>query len=92
MAIRRALFRSFKKAIEEFPQHKNLPLLIEKQIEKFDTLHKELAEFVRKQDYKCRDEPWGKEIDSWKRSVEMVTGKKGVFSNQMRLPDGQVKE
>ena len=36
---------------------------------KMDRLCAELEEFVRKNDYRFRDEPWGSERDSWRRAL-----------------------
>jgi hypothetical protein len=40
-----------------------------------DSLKNELAEFIRKSDYRFRNEIIGKEGDSYKRAAEMVKGK-----------------
>ncbi len=77
-------FNHLQEVIKNFPDHKNLPLLITRQMEIYKVLRKELAEFIRKQDYQHRHEPAGREIDSWKRAIEMVIGKKEVFPNQIR--------
>lgn len=70
-------------ALKEFQTHRNLPLLVRKQIEKFRSLGDELREFVRKQDFKYRHEPPGTEKDSWKRALEMVAGKREIFPNRV---------
>jgi len=70
-------------AVHGFPYHKSLPLLIKKQMDKFEALRNEVKEFVRKQDYKYAAEPRGSEVDSWKRALEMVVGKREIFANQM---------
>lgn len=77
-------FNHLQEAIKKFPDHKNLPLLMSRQKEIYEDLRQELTEFIRKQDYQHRHEAVGREIDSWKRALEMVTGKKEVFPNQMR--------
>ncbi|MGQ9694025.1 MAG: DUF6062 family protein [Thermodesulfobacteriota bacterium] len=77
-------FQHLQEAIENFPQHKNWPLLLKRQIEKLEGLQKELAEFVRKKDFQYAHEPRGSESDSWKRALEAVVGRKEVFSNKMR--------
>ena len=41
-------------------------------------LHEEMSEFIRKQDYRFRDEPIGAEGTAWIRAVEMVAGKRGI--------------
>lgn len=81
-----------QEAIKKFPDHQNLPLLIARQMQIYAGLRQELAEFIRKQDYQHRYEPAGNEIDSWKRVLEMVTGKKEVFSNQMRQSNRKNKK
>ena len=40
-----------------------------------ESLRIELAEFIRKSDYRFRDEVYGKEGDSYKRAAEMINGK-----------------
>lgn len=77
-------FNHLQEASKKFPGHKNLPLLLARQKEIYEDLRQQLAEFIRKQDYQHRHEPVGKEIDSWKRALEMVTGKQNIFSHQMR--------
>ncbi len=79
-------FNHLQEAMEKFSTHKNLSLLIGKQIEIFRSLREELKEFIRKQDYQYRHEPMGSEIDSWKRSLEMMVGKPNIFSHHMRRP------
>jgi len=71
-------------AIEKYPGHRNLGLLIQRQMKKWQSLKAELEEFIRKHDYKYAHEPRGAESDSWKRALEMLVGKREVFSNQVR--------
>lgn len=77
-------FFHLNETIKGYPHHKSLPLLIKKQIEKLTFLRGEVAEFVRKQDYQYTAEPSGTEIDSWRRSLEMVVGKREIFPGHMR--------
>jgi hypothetical protein len=42
-------------------------------------LLKELAEFIRKHDYRFSHEGSGKQSNSWRRAVEMMVGREGVF-------------
>ena len=42
--------------------------------EMFEDLEDDLGKYVRHSDYRFRDEPWGKERDSWKRVVERMVG------------------
>lgn len=37
-------------------------------------LHAELAEIIRKHDYRYRDEPWGPEKDAWSRAAAKLAG------------------
>ena len=76
-------------AIEKFPGHENLPLLIERQMTKYESLQGEVSEFIRKHDYQYAHEPRGAESDSWKRALEMVVGKREIFPSQM---DRRAKE
>lgn len=41
-------------------------------------LRHDLAEFIRKNDYRFRDEGFGKEGDSWRRAIGIVAGERGV--------------
>jgi hypothetical protein len=42
--------------------------------EKLEALHAELAELIRKNDYRFMKEGLGKEVDSWLRAVAMMVG------------------
>jgi len=42
--------------------------------EKLEALHTELAELIRKNDYRFMKEGFGKEGDSWLRAVAMMVG------------------
>jgi hypothetical protein len=53
-------------------------------MKKWESLEAELAEFIRKQDYKYAQEVRGAESGSWKRALEMLAGKREVFCNQVR--------
>jgi hypothetical protein len=46
--------------------------------EVFEDLESDLGRFVRHSDYRYRDEPWGKERDSWKRVVTRMLGQRRV--------------
>lgn len=75
-------------AIEKHPGHRNLGLLIQRQMKKWESLKAEVEEFIRKHDYKYIHEPRGAESDSWKRALEMLVGKREVFPNQVRREAG----
>jgi hypothetical protein len=78
-------------AIEKYPGHRNLGLLIQRQMSKWESLQGELAEFIRKHDYKYIHELRGAESDSWKRALEMLVGKREVFPNQVRREAGRTE-
>jgi hypothetical protein len=61
------------------PAHPNLPTLFQQQLAKMEALRADLQEFIRKQDYRFRKEPMGDEGTAWRRSIELLTGKAGVF-------------
>jgi hypothetical protein len=63
--------------------HPHLPLLIEMQGRKYAHLVEELEEFRRKHDHRFSHECWGAESDSWLRAIELLTGKPGVFGNDV---------
>lgn len=75
-------------AIEKYPEHRNLRLVIQRQMSKWESLQGELADFIRKHDYEHIHEPRGAESDSWKRALEMLVGKREVFPNQVRRETG----
>ena len=75
--------RHLIRTIRNFGEHPNLPLLVEKQLEKYRFLSDELGEFIRKLDYRFSNEPKGSEVSSWKRAIEQFSGKKEVFGNEI---------
>lgn len=54
-------------------------LLLSHQREAWQHLRADLAELIRKNDYRFRDEGFGAEGDAWLRAVRAVTGESGVF-------------
>jgi len=68
------------------PEHPNLPALFNQQLAKMEALRLDLQEFIRKQDYRFRKEPMGDEGTAWRRSIELLTGKAGVFGPDRPLP------
>jgi hypothetical protein len=50
--------------------------LIDAAREVFRDLESDLGRYVRHSDYRFRDEPWGKERDSWKRVVAQMLGQR----------------
>jgi hypothetical protein len=49
--------------------------VLDHQYERMVSLEGELAEFIRKSDYRFRDEAIGREGDSYKRAADMINGK-----------------
>lgn len=54
--------------------HIHLPAFLAAQQERLQTLHDELQEFIRKQDYRFAHEPYGSEADAWQRVVALFVG------------------
>lgn len=67
------------------PDHPNLPALLQQQIAKMEAIKGDLQEFIRKQDYRFRNELVGGEGTAWQRSIELLTGKAGVFGPERPL-------
>jgi len=53
---------------------KSADIILEKENDKLRELWGELAEFIRKKDYRYAHEIYGKERDSWIRAVEKISG------------------
>lgn len=68
---------------ENFSTHPSFPPLLDLQIAKSRSLRNTLEEFSRKQDYRFRDEITPEETRAWKVALEFITGKRGVFTNEM---------
>ncbi len=66
-------------AITTNQDHPNLPLLLELQLDKLQTLRDELSEHIRKLDYRFLAEPWGNEKTAWRRVIELFVGKPELF-------------
>jgi hypothetical protein len=62
----------FYKALSEFKRKTEAQELRGFQARNLMALSEELEEFSRKHDYRYRDEPWGKEKDSWKRALKYI--------------------
>jgi hypothetical protein len=68
-----------------YPEHPNLSTLFKQQLAKMEALRIDLQEFIRKQDYRFRKELMGDEGTAWRRSIELLTGKAGVFGPDRQL-------
>jgi Family of unknown function (DUF6062) len=63
-----------KKAFESVSDPQECDLLLSVHREKLEVLRGELAEFVRKNDYRFKDEGMGTEGDSWRRAIAKMIG------------------
>lgn len=63
-----------KKAFESVADSDECDLLLSIHREKLEGLRRELTEFIRKNDYRFKDEAMGVEGDSWRRAIAKVTG------------------
>jgi hypothetical protein len=54
------------------------PALVEVTRETLRDLEVDLGEYIRHNDYRYSNEPWGKERDSWKRVVAKMVGLRGL--------------
>ncbi|MBN1864347.1 MAG: hypothetical protein JW808_05550 [Victivallales bacterium] len=67
----RHFFRVFEKLNN--PEHKKY--LLNLHVGKYKSLLADLKEFCRKNDYRFRNEPSGKEADSWQKAIYVISGK-----------------
>lgn len=63
-----------KQALKQIEDPAALTVLFAESYTKLEHMHGELAEFIRKSDYRFREEELGPEGDSWKRVVYLITG------------------
>lgn len=66
-------------ALRQAPDAPTRKYLVTVHIGRFSALANDLAEYIRKQDYRFIGQGFGKEKGSWLRSVNMMTGLKEVF-------------
>jgi hypothetical protein len=64
----------FRRALDRVRQQKVLTALVRTQSDIWKRLVGELTEFIRKNDYRFRDEPWGDERDAWRRAIAALAG------------------
>jgi hypothetical protein len=69
--------------MQSFGEHPNLPLLIEKQLQKYKFLSYELGEYDRKRAYQFSNEPKDSETNSWKRVIDQFAGRREIFGDGM---------
>lgn len=79
-------FPHMVKAVATFPYHGNLLFLIKTQIEKIQSLRKELSETK----HHSRQAVENAEIDFRQRVLEMIAGKQGAFSGEMVPGDDSI--
>jgi hypothetical protein len=60
--------------------HPNLAVLLSVQADRWSDLVGELAEFIRKNDYRFATEAMGREGDSWQRVLDAIAGRNGAFA------------
>ncbi len=68
----------FSRALELVDEAQALSQLVALEQRKLSELRDDLAEFIRKNDYRFRDEGFGKEGDSWTRAIGVVSGERDV--------------
>jgi len=66
--------RHFRRTLARAPSGAEARLLSAAQQAVWQRLHDELGEFIRKNDYRFRDEPFVDEKDSWLRALEAISG------------------
>lgn len=60
--------------IAQGARHPRLPSVLAAQQERLQALHDDLREFIRKQDYRFAQEPFGREANAWRRVVALIVG------------------
>ena len=63
------------KVLEKLDKPEHVKYLLKLHVERYESLLADLKEFCRKNDYRFRTEPAGKEADSWQKTVYVVSGK-----------------
>jgi hypothetical protein len=69
---------------EKYSDHPNFPLLLKLQLGKSQSLRQTLEEFIRKQDRRLQQDITEDEARAWRVAMEFLTGKPGVFNNEVR--------
>lgn len=67
----------FRQALQQVPDQARFETLVEIQAAVWAKLRDELAEFIRKQDYRFRSEGMGLEKTSWIRALFLISGRRG---------------
>ena len=71
---------------EDHPDHAHFPQLREQQIRNAGSLHDTLDRFTENHDHRAKDEITPAEARAWTDAMEFLSGKRGVFDNEMRSP------
>lgn len=69
---------------KDYSAYPNFPLLVGLQLHKARSLRDTLEEFIRKQDHRFRHEITSEEAKAWRVAMEFLSGKPGVFANEMK--------
>jgi hypothetical protein len=67
-----------KQAIDQNTDETNLSILLTSSREKLAALNAELSEFIRKNDYRFRDEGFGSEGNSWRKALSALIGERNT--------------
>lgn len=68
----------FRQALQQVSDEPTFKTLTNIQLEIWRGLRDELSEFIRKQDYRFRDESLGAEGTAWSRAIAQISGLRGV--------------
>ncbi len=71
-------FGHLERTIGKLRDDEALRVLLAAQTKIVERLLHELDEFQRKNDYRFHLEPFGAEVDSWQRAIELVNGRSGI--------------
>lgn len=76
----RLCFTYFLRLLQQVRTRAKFDALLGRHLAQLESLNHELAEFIRKNDYRFRDEGFGAEGDSWQRISLYVAGSPGFPS------------
>jgi hypothetical protein len=65
-----------RQAVDQSGSEEKAVLLLQTSLPQIEALNADLAEFIRKNDYRFRSEGFGKEGDAWRRAVAKVQGER----------------
>jgi hypothetical protein len=66
--------------------HRHLAAILTAQQGRLQSVHVELREFIRKQDYRFSHEPYGSEADAWQRVIALLVGTTGEAVRSTQPP------